>query len=285
MKKRFALFTILPCLAFTLFASTGCSKKENAEVSSLSFSNMYNYSAISSIHLLSESAPTGLNKKMAPLTEDEKNIMIDHLKMVDDMLSNQLIKSEETISDRTGFEKMYTISSTYLDSTESYTFYYSESKINDDDDDDFDWDRESNFRLDGLVVCDGVEYTMTGIKEIEDDESEISFKIQKDAQNYVVIEHESEMNEKSYEYTQYRNGVQVFETEMEYEYNTKKDRLEVEFEKETSSNKESYKYFYVTRNNQPYVEVIYTKNKEKSTYYIRIEKDPTTGIVNYVFEE
>lgn len=287
MKKRNALFTILPCLALALVSQTSCSKNDDA-INDVSFNNLYNYFAISSIHMLSDASPvTALNKKMAPLTQTEKDTIIDNLKIVEDMLSNNVNVSPEQVSDRQGYEKMYTVQTSYLTTPETYTFYYTETKLDvvDDDDDDFDWEKEENFRLTGIVICDSVEYSLTGTKEVEDNETEISFRIQKDATNYVEIEHEQETNERSFEYSQYTNGVKVFETEMEYEYNKNKDRLEVEFEKESANNKESYKYFYVTRNNKQYIEVIYTKNKEKKTYYIRIEKDATTNEVSYVFEE
>lgn len=304
MKKKNLLLTIFPSLVLSLFLTVGCSENidtpntskdstslnnnnnNNEEVNPVSFSNMYNYSAVSGIHLLSGTNASPLLRKKAKLDENEKNTIISYLNIVQDMLSNNFIKSEENNSDRQGFEKMYTISSSYLGSQETYTFYYTETKINDnDDDDDFDWDNEENFSLNGLVIFEGQEYNMTGKKEKEDNEEEITFKILKDNQNYVVIEHSAEDNETSYEYSQYSNGRKVFESEMEYEYNKKTNRLEVEFEKETQGSKESYKYFYVERNNTQYVEVIHTVNNQKSTYYIRLEKDQTTGKVNYIFEE
>lgn len=267
------------------FSLTSCDSSNNKN--SISFNNMYNFSAISGINLLHSSPQSTLNRKLQNITlsDDEKSIIIDNLEVVENMLAGGMIKSEETTSDKDGYSTMYTITTTNLSGKQdSYKFYFSQTEIidyDDDDDDLFDKDNEKEYALNGIVIFDNVEYKMTGNKEIEDDEMEMSFKVYKDQSNYVVIEQESENNEQGFEYTHYENGKKVFESEFEYEVG-RNGKIEVEFEQKTTTSNSKYKFEYTIKDGKKYVIVKIKENGKTSTALIEIVSDEQ-GNIYYIF--
>lgn len=272
--------TIFAALGLTLFTLlTGCDnlkQNNNSTKAEVSFENMYNYSAISGINMLNNiQSTTSLKKKQ--LTDNEKQDIINNLKVVENMLDGNMIKSEEVVSDKEGYEKKYSITTTSLNNIQKeYTFYYNETLLaNEDDDED-----EVNIKLSGLVIMDEIEYTMIGSKEVEDDESEMKFKISLDEANYVVIEQELESNETEFSYSQYQNNKKVYETSIEFE--TDKDgKVEFEFEEKTQENKTKLKYEFIIKKDGSRYVIIKEKNKEVTKIKIEVAED---GSTNYIFE-
>lgn len=266
MKKKVwvCVFALMMSLA------SGC-KKDN---STISFDNLYDYSAISGISLLNLNYSKSLS--LLAYNESEKEEIINNLKIVEDVLKNEMIKSEEKSSDRDGFTTMYSITTTGLDGKkENYEFYYSEKSSKQDED-------EVETLVEGIVIFDEVEYEMIGKKESEEDEVEMTFKIIKDEQNYVLIEQEIESDEQEFKYSYYQNGRKVYEKELEFE--KENNKIEIEFKEKDSSNKKTYKYEFINKNNKQYVKVKIKVGKSKDVISVEISKDEN-GNVNYIIIE
>ena len=267
--KKLALFTLLTGFGLTMM--TGCDQTKNNN-QTLSFENMYNYSAVSGINLLSQTTSTTIAPKRQVLTQEEKDLILKNLQVVENMMSQGVVKSEEITSDRPEYETMYTLTASNLDGTKDvYTFYYNERLIEEEFD---DGELEQEFRLEGLVVLDGMEYQMFGQKETENDEMEMSFKVLKDERNYVEIEQEMENDEQEFAYTLYENGRKTYETELEYEIDARKNKIEFEFSEKSDKDRKTYSYEYVTRKGKQY---IYVKIKENGTI--------TAAVIEVVVDE
>ncbi len=283
MKKK---LLALSALSLSMFM-TGCdsTNNDNKEYETLSFETMYDYSAISGINLLNMNHMSGLQMKKT-LTDTEKTEILDNLHVVENMISGDIVKSEEVTSTKEGYEKMYTLTTTNFDgSHDIYTFYYNETIMNeiDDDDDDRDRENEQEMRMEGLVVMNDVEYQMFGQKEIENNEFEVEFKIKLDESNYVVIEQEMENNEIEFEYTQYQNNKKVYETSIEFE-KKRNENMEIEFEEKTSTSKKEYRYKFIKEGSKQFVEVKINENNDITQAKIQVLVDENNQ-VQYVFVE
>lgn len=277
--KKLALFTLLTGFGLTMM--TGCDQTKNNN-QTLSFENMYNYSAVSGINLLSQTTSTTIAPKRQVLTQEEKDLILKNLQVVENMMSQGVVKSEEITSDRPEYETMYTLTASNLDGTKDvYTFYYNERLIEEEFD---DGELEQEFRLEGLVVLDGMEYQMFGQKETENDEMEMSFKVLKDERNYVEIEQEMENDEQEFAYTLYENGRKTYETELEYEIDARKNKIEFEFSEKSDKDRKTYSYEYVTRKGKQYIYVKIKENGTTTAAVIEVVVDENNQ-VSYTFVE
>lgn len=277
--KKLALFTLLTGFGLTMM--TGCDQTKNNN-QTLSFENMYNYSAVSGINLLSQTTSTTIAPKRQVLTQEEKDLILKNLQVVENMMSQGVVKSEEITSDRPEYETMYTLTASNLDGTKDvYTFYYNERLIEEEFD---DGELEQEFRLEGLVVLDGMEYQMFGQKETENNEMEMSFKVLKDERNYVEIEQEMENDEQEFAYTLYENGRKTYETELEYEIDARKNKIEFEFSEKSDKNRKTYSYEYVTRKGKQYIYVKIKENGTTTAAVIEVVVDENNQ-VSYTFVE
>ena len=277
--KKLALFTLLTGFGLTMM--TGCDQTKNNN-QTLSFENMYNYSAVSGINLLSQTTSTTIAPKRQVLTQEEKDLILKNLQVVENMMSQGVVKSEEITSDRPEYETMYTLTASNLDGTKDvYTFYYNERLIEEEFD---DGELEQEFRLEGLVVLDGMEYQMFGQKETENDEMEMSFKVLKDERNYVEIEQEMENDEQEFAYTIYENGRKTYETELEYEIDARKNKIEFEFSEKSDKDRKTYSYEYVTRKGKQYIYVKIKENGTTTAAVIEVVVDENNQ-VSYTFVE
>lgn len=277
--KKLALFTLLTGFGLTMM--TGCDQTKNNN-QTLSFENMYNYSAVSGINLLSQTTSTTIAPKRQVLTQEEKDLILKNLQVVENMMSQGVVKSEEITSDRPEYETMYTLTASNLDGTKDvYTFYYNERLIEEEFD---DGELEQEFRLEGLVVLDGMEYQMFGQKETENDEMEMSFKVLKDERNYVEIEQEMENDEQEFAYTLYENGRKTYETELKYEIDARKNKIEFEFSEKSDKDRKTYSYEYVTRKGKQYIYVKIKENGTTTAAVIEVVVDENNQ-VSYTFVE
>lgn len=124
----------------------------------------------------------------------------------------------ETVSDREGYEKLYTITvDSYGGTAETYSLYFNERTVVETDDDE----TETITYMTGIAIMDGVEFTLEGERseEVEglETETETELRIYRDRQNYVEISQEFEDNENEYEYKLVENGMEVRSEEYEFE--------------------------------------------------------------------
>lgn len=264
---------------------TGCNTNNflNEKAKEITFESMYDYSAISGINLLNTNFATNL--KMSKVTDTEKQDILDNLKVIEGMMESSITKSEELPSDKEGYETMYTLTSNNFDgSVDHYKFYYNETIIKDRDDDyELFEEKEEESKIDGLVVMDGVEYTMVGEKEVEGKDLEMKFKIQLDDNNYVVIQQELESDEEEFKNSKYEDGKKVFETSLELEKGVFDKDFEYSFKNQTAEGLVSYKYDYEVIGIDKYIIVKKEINDNKETIKIKVVVDNENNI-NYIFE-
>lgn len=240
----------------------------NTDQTELGFDQLYAYSAVSGINLLS-SYQANVPMKMA-LTDEDKTNITRNFEMIEGLMGN-VNMSEVQKSDLAEYENMTVMTITNVDGTTSeYKYYFKETGqiIDKDDDDDDDWfdddwfedDDEITTRLEGIVINDGVTYEMSGLREVEGNEEEVTFTIKKDQNSYVQIEQENEDDEKGYEYTLWENGRKVYETELEYEI--ERGHVEYEFEEKSQNGSRYYTYEIKEVNGQTQVEAKIRENRE-----------------------
>lgn len=277
MKKT--LLALLTCASLGMLAScnanpstnNGLNQGGNSEGQNLDFDDAYTLSAISSINLF-DGAST-LRRARRPLTAEEQDKVIKNFQMVENLLTNEIVKSEETPSDKEEYQTMYTVTINDETTNTVYTYYYNEFVIPTDD-----YDEEEMY-LEGIVIHDDVTYSIRGKKEIERDEMEMSFVISLDQGTYVEVEQEKEDGENGLEYTLYERGRKVYETEVEYEYT--RHGIEYEFEEEGINGKKEYKFFVSDRENKIVTAVIKENHEEiRARFQITVDE---LGNKTYLF--
>ncbi len=239
----------------------------------LTFAKAYDLSAIAGIGILSTdviSEETQTLSAQAPtLDQAEKDEIIKNLAIAQSITNNGLTKSEVADSTNPNYKYYYTVTATdYSGANKTYEFYYNQTDVTDKDD---KFDNEQEYRLDGIVILDGVEYNMIGEQEVDGKETEFSFKISITAENYVIIEHETERNETEFSYTAYKNGVKYFETEAELEMQIN-GNVEIEFEIFDRANNVNQKYVYefYTQAGEQFAKVI-IKDGKKVTQFAKVK--------------
>lgn len=288
MKKRnkFLLGLLAGALAITsVFTLVGCNE-DPPVAEGLTFNQAYDYSAVAGIGLLSDNVSSaGLVAQAAnnaDITDAEKQTVLANLAIAQGFKNGGVVRSTVTTSDRQGYEFYYTV--TAADNTGAskvYEFYYNRTDITDNDD---KAENEQEYRLNGLVILDGVEYTVIGEQEIEQGETEFNFEVKLNENFKVIIEQETDTNEEEFSYTVYAYGNKVFETEVEYEIN-KNGKIELEFEtKDKITNiKQTYKFEFYTEANENFVKVyIGIGTNATIAVKIKITENPD-GTPNYEF--
>ena len=188
----------------------------------------------------------------------------DYMGLVDSFLNGSGYSILVERSDRTDYEEMMKVSYRGLNGSTEYEMHYNKVLIPDfdddwDDDRDDRWDdeEEEEYAIEGVLIIEGIEYPVSGIREIERErneyESETQFRVTLENGKTVWVE-QSESSEKhehelEYSYIIRENGRVVernsfsFEeegNETELELITERDgkREEFCFEEETYRGKE-----------------------------------------------
>ena len=260
MKKSKTLLSLVLASTITLSALTlaGCGGSK-----ALSFKDAYDFSAIGGIGLLSSTQtvePLSYivnNYSSTPqISENEQQEILSNLSLLKNSIGGKIQKSSVTESDNQNYQYQYSLTTkNVLGEQKVYTLYYNETVTEVERD-------EKETRLDGLVIADGITYTMIGEKEVEDGEREYTFKISLDAKNYVLVEQEFDFGEKEYSYTAVKNGVTIYQAEVEYEKN-RNGTVSVGFSTTIDGVEAEYEYNYITKNGTNYIRVEIEKNGRK----------------------
>lgn len=265
-------------LLLGILVLSGCKVNNNTKVS---LKNSFDYSILGGIGLLnsfdsSVSIGTESNfiRRSKSPTAEEENIL-NNLKIAQNMITGDVVKSEIKDSKIEGYQYSYTISSQDLSGENKiYDFYYNETELKTDEFDEKEW------RLDGIVLLEETEYKIQGNREKEGNEEEIQFVVKMDDRNYVVIEEETEKGEKEYSYTKFENGQEVFETEVSYEKSIS-GVVELEFSSEIEGQEREYNFTFYSNEEGDYVRVDFKDNQLKLKYLIKIIKEQDT--IRYEF--
>ena len=167
----------------------------------------------------------------------------------------------------------------------TYTMYYTETLVkadSADDDGDENEETENEYQLVGVMVIDGADYYLEGERseETEKDESETELKIRAyadktDKTSYIQMEQEHSVEdgetETEYVYSIYANGELIEQTAVEFETETKNNKVETEYELEFRSGTSKGKYVVEreVKDNKISIKVKYNIDGKTGVFHIR----------------
>lgn len=260
MKKIIRIVFICLCMVVIF---SGCSGYDKNSKTLGKDTSIYKNGLVTSANLLKKSVSN--EKISASLLKSDVEKVDEYFQTLNCLVNeNGPILISESESDDENYQVKLTFE--YTDITldkVTYILYLNKEEVFDDGDDFFE--NEKEYIINGIALIDGEAYTLTGKKEIEDDESELELCIKLDEENYVIIEEENELNEKEYSYEIYKDGKRYKKFSIEYE----DDEVEIKFDNGSDSIKIENK---ILRNNEYFI--TYKLNQIK--YYItakRVNKD------------
>ena len=167
----------------------------------------------------------------------------------------------------------------------TYTMYYTETLVkadSADDDGDENEETENEYQLVGVMVIDGADYYLEGERseETEKDESETELKIRAyadktDKTSYIQMEQEYSVEdgetETEYVYSIYANGELIEQTAVEFETETKNNKVETEYELEfrRGTSKGKYVVEREVNDNKISIKVKYNIDGKTGVFHIR----------------
>ncbi len=158
-----------------------------------------------------------------------------------DLLNQDNIKYDVKESDITEYTYAISINIDLLSYDETYILYYNEEHKN---------ELDHNKKLDevstiikGIIKCDDKEYLVEGIKELEQDESEVELILYLDNDTYIKVEQEIEKRENEYSYSYYDHNILVEEYEISVEQKGSKKVVELELIKDKIAYEFEFIYF------------------------------------------
>ena len=287
MKKK-TMVIIASVLAVVIIAAlliVLIPKKQNNTAKAYAFKSVqevYAFSVVSGVEL----ALTENNAGSAKVSQTDFEKMVDSIHSYFPVFESfvgdkQLVVPTEEVSDNPTYAKMMNVD--YVDmagNTHVYKIYYNETVPSEqnrpwqDKDDD-----EINTNIEGQIVIGEETYTLTGKKEMEKDEVEITFEITLEGTQKIKIEQETENNEQEFTYSlyegsvlQYTNsiGIEVENGMIEFETEYESAGIELELEIKQAVNATANTYYIEYEEN----------NKE---YKIIVEKKESEGAVQYVY--
>ena len=284
MKKL--VFTLLALSSAAALIGCGNTRVSTPDIQPMqSFKSMAQNSALSSISMLN-TGYTGVLRRKA-LTDAEKKSVLDKLDLVDELLKDDVIKSEEVAIPEGDqyfgtYDKYYTLTVNQIDGvTEDYKFYYketlaaSEAEGKDEKDEE---EEEVSSDLDGVVILGEKTYTMHGDKEVSKEgretEIEYSFVItDEETKEKVIVKHESETdgkeNENEYSYARHDAAGKLVE-KVKIDFEQENDETEYSVKTMSDGDKKHYKFKFEEKDGQKFVKVKIIENQEVVEAKLRV---------------
>lgn len=263
--------------------------------------NVYAVSAVTGVDtLIGSNGAVNLDSSSEDVVMDEVLIDQAHVDTMLGILNDDGFKVVATDSDKEEYTNLITIT---INKGRTFEFYFNEVLVKEDsesetEDGETETELEQEFKIDGIIIEDGVEYTVTGIKEIEVEESknekeeefELELKFSLNENNYTVINYETELEleglnrefEKSYDYAIYENGKKVSQMKMEFEEEDGEIELKLEVKDLVGNKTAIYKLEIEDKTDRAIVEyVIKESGKDDVKGTIEFEIVVTDGIITY----
>lgn len=211
--------------------------------------------------------------------QDQINAVKDYMSMVENFLGDNPLSVTEAASDNAEYTNMLVVKNSDLSGNKyEYILYYNESDVTVEEEED---GVEIESRIEGIMILNGVNYTVDGQKEIEGDEFEIAFTAKIDENNYVKIKQEIEADEQKFVYEVFENGKKVSKFEIEIEDET--DETEVEMKVETADGTEIFKFKKEVENNKTVIKIVIQKGNERTELKVHIEtKEDGTEVYKFM---
>ena len=211
-----------------------------------------------------------------------------YMGLVDSFLNGSGYSVEVTDSDRAEYDEMMKISYSGLNGSTKYEMHYNKMLIPDFDDDDDRWEKEEEeeYALKGVLVIDGMEYPVQGVREIERErgeyESETEFRVTLEDGRSVWVE-QSESSEKDeheleYSYLIRENGRVVERSSFSFE--EEKGETELEMITEKNGKRESFSFEKESYRGREYIFLRVGSGRETKSYLV-----VSDGNGGYTYEE
>lgn len=210
-----------------------------------------------------------------------------YMGLVDSFLNGSGYSVEVTNSDRAEYDEMMKISYSGLNGSTKYEMHYNKMLIPDFDDDDW-WEdeEEEEYAIEGVLVIDGMEYPVQGVREIERErdeyESETEFRVTLENGRSVWVE-QSESSEKDeheleYSYLIRENGRVVERSSFSFE--EEKGETELEMLTEKNGKRESFSFEKESYRGKEYIFLRVGSGRETKSYLV-----VSDGNGGYSYEE
>ena len=210
-----------------------------------------------------------------------------YMGLVDSFLNGSGYSVEVTDSGRAEYDEMMKISYSGLNGSTKYEMHYNKMLIPDfDDDDRWEDEEEEEYAIEGVLVIDGMEYPVQGVREIERErgeyESETEFRVTLEDGRSVWVE-QSESSEKDeheleYSYLIRENGRVVERSSFSFE--EEKGETELEMIAEKNGSREMFSFEKETYRGSEYIFLRIGSGRETKSY--RVVSDGSGG---YTYEE
>ena len=198
-----------------------------------------------------------------------------YMGLVDSFLNGSGYSVEVTDSSRAEYDEMMKISYSGLNGSTKYEMHYNKMLIPDfDDDDRWEEEEEEEYALKGVLVIDGIEYPVQGVREIERErgeyESETQFRVTLEDGRSVWVE-QSESSEKDeheleYSYLIRENGCVVERSSFSFE--EEKGETELEMITEKNGKRESFSFEKETYRGREYIFLRVGSGRETKSYLV-----------------
>lgn len=240
--KKYLLIVLLGIAGVLLI---GCNK-DKSDLSEKNEENLYAVSVVAGINNIKLNAPViNLSNNNNDDNEDVEE-EIDNEDQFDIMLglvNDDAHKVTQEKSDKEDFEHLLVIE---INKKDTYKFYFNELLIKEEvekDDEDNELEEEKEFKINGIIIFNDIEYTVIGAKKIEiekednesEEELELSLKIALNEDNYTVIKYETELEteesevelEKELKFITYKDGEEVLVMSIDFELENDSKELEL----------------------------------------------------------
>ena len=223
-----------------------------------------------------------------------------YMGLVDSFLNGSGYSVEVTDSDRAEYDEMMKISYIGLNGSTKYEMHYNKMLIPDfDDDDRWEEEEEEEYAIEGILVVDGLEYPVQGVREIERErgeyESETEFRVMLEEGRSVWVE-QSESSEKDEHELEYSYLIRENGRVLEYSYlirengrvverssfsfEEEKGETELEMITEKNGSREMFSFEKETYRGREYIFLRVGGGRETKSY--RVVSDGSGG---YTYEE
>ncbi len=307
MKKK--LLSVGLCLTMAMpMALAACGSTDGNNNALPSPNDVYGMGAVSSVRLLGSGMPAGAVKTFSAVnaavqsrtcgevsaytvTEDAEQEVKEqterfneYFTALDSFLGEDIVSTETQANTDSNYEydtKMTVTGKDFNGDTVIYTMYYTETPTVTETDDE-EGETENEYRLEGIMSIDGVEYSLEGERseETEKDETETELKIRAyaditDKTTYIQMEQERSEEEgeleTEYVYSVYANGELVEQTAVEFEKENKNNKTETEYELEFRSGATKGKYLLEReeKGDRTAIKVKYEIDGRKGVFHIR----------------
>lgn len=318
MKK---IIVLLLCLALAMGAIYACNSGKGEGSSLKDSNNVYGMGAVSTVRLLgSATSVKALSSftKISTLSDttnpsggeeevkQQAEKFNEYFTALDSFMGEDIVSttSEANTDEKYPYETKLTINGRNFDGeTVQYVMFFTETEIqkaadlddtdvNDpDDDDDLDDDaddeaeaeteQETAYTLKGVMVVDGADYYLEGVRTVESEanETENELKIRAyqdlaDKTSYVEMEQENSVEEgeteTEYVYSIYSNGTLIEQTAVDFEVENENGKEEVEYELEFRKGDARGRYTVEreTQNGKKEIKVKYNLEGKKGEFKI-----------------